>query len=312
VNRLGGECEGTQAIVRSAAIYDASLRHSGGHRVDVTSCIRSHELYVALYESPPFDLKIPAVDVPRLTINLADAAVTGGIASDRRREYAGRRYSLFFTPSGSDARWIKSTCSRHLNIYFRAGLIDDLAREQGAILCPDRPLLDLHMRRLKPWIDALELTINHPGPYAYDVCLGLAHLIVAELARTPHRRSKMLRPHALAKVCEYISAYLPEKIYVSDLAALADMSRGRFAQSFRESTGLTPHRYIVQERIEAVRRHLSERQYCLAEVAARCGFASQQHMATVMRRLTGVAPSEVGRSGCSDVRLQAAALSVPR
>jgi len=312
VNCLGGECEGTQAIVRSAAIYDASLRHSGGHRVDVTACIRSHELYVALYESPPFDLKIPAVDVPRLTINLADAAVTGCIASDRRREYAGRRYSLFFTPSGSDAHWIKSTCSRHLNIYFRAGLIDDLAREQGAILCRDRPLLDLHMRRLKPWIDALELTINHPGPYASDVCLGLAHLIVAELARTPHRRSKMLRPHALAKVREYISAYLPEKIYVSDLAALADMSRGRFAQSFRESTGLTPHRYIVQERIEAVRRHLSERQYCLAEVAARCGFASQQHMATVMRRLTGVAPSEVGRSESSDVSLQAAALSVPR
>ena len=96
---------------------------------------------------------------------------------------------------------------------------------------------------VSPVCAPLELTINHSGPYAYDVCLGPAHLIVAELARTPHRRSKTLRPHALAKVREYISAYLPEKIYVSDLAAMAGMSRGRFAQSFRQSTGLTPHRY---------------------------------------------------------------------
>jgi len=296
VNCLGGACEDTQAIVRSAAIYDTSLRHAGGHRVDVTSCIRSHELYVALYESPPFDLKIPEVDVPRLTINLADAAVTGCIASDRRREYAGRRYSLFFTPSGSDAHWIKSTCSRHLNIYFRAGLIDDLAREQGAMLCRDRPLLDLHMRRLKPWIDALELTVKQCEPYADDASIGLAHLIVAELARTPSRDDQRLKSRTLTKVLEYTAAHLPEGIQVSDLAALAGMSIGRFTSSFRASTGFTPHRYIMQERIEAVRSLLRERQYSLAEVAVRCGFSSQQHMATAIRKLTGVTPSHLRRN----------------
>jgi len=289
------ECDGTHAIARSAAIYDDSLRQSGGRCVDATSGFRSDELYVALYESPPFDLRIAAVDVPRLTINLVDAAVAGGIASDRRHEYAGRRYSMFFTPSRSDAHWIKSKCSRHLNIYFRDGLVDDLAREQGGMLCRDRPLLDVHMRRLKPWIDALELTINQSGPYAYDASTGLAHLIVAELARTPNRRDQTLSSPTLAKVREYISAYLPEGIHVSDLAVLAGMSTGRFARSFRASTGLTPHRYILQERLEAVRRHLSERRYSLAEVALQCGFSSQQHMATVMRKLAGVTPSDVRR-----------------
>ena len=290
-----GECGGTHAILRSAGIYDDSLRHAGGQRVDATPCSRSDDLYVSLYESPPFDLKIAAVDAPRLTINLVDAAVAGGIASDRSHEYAGRRYSLFFTPSRSDAHWIKSKCSRHLNIYFRDGLFDDLAREQGAMLCRDRPLLDVHMRRLKPWIDALELTINRLGPYAYDASLGLAFLIVAELAHTPNRPDQTLKPLTLAKVREYISAYLPEEIHVSDLAALTGMSSGRFALSFRESTGLTPHRYILQERIEAARRLLSERRYPLAEIAVRCGFSSQQHMATVMRKLAGVTPSDVRR-----------------
>ena len=288
-----GACDGTHAILRSAAIYDGSLQHTGGRRVDATSFFRSRELHVALYESPPFDLRIAAVDVPRLSINLVDAAVAGGIASDRSREYAGRRYSLFFTPAHSDAHWIKSKCSRHLNIYFRDGLLDELAGDKGAMLCRDRPLLDVHMRRLKPWIDALELTIKQAGPYADNASLGLAHLIVAELARTPNSRALTLRPSALARVRDYVCANLAESIHVSDLAALAGMSVGRFALSFRASTGFTPHRYILRERIEAVRRLLSERRYSLAEVAVECGFSSQQHMATVMRKLAGVTPSEV-------------------
>jgi AraC family transcriptional regulator len=289
-----GECDAMHAILRSAAIYDESLGLSGGRRVDATSGFRNNELYVALYESPPFDLKIAAVDVPRLTINLVDAPVVGAMASDRSQEYAARRYSLFFTPSRCDAHWVKSKYSRHLNIYLRDGLLDELARKSGAIRF-DRPVLDMHMRRLKPLIDALELTVKQCDPYAYDASVGLAHLIIAELARTPNRGDQRLKSRTLTKVLEYTAAHLPEGIQVSDLAALAGMSIGRFTASFRASTGLTPHRYIMQERIEAVRRLLRERQYSLAEVAVRCGFSSQQHMATAIRKLTGVTPSHLRR-----------------
>lgn len=281
------------AILRSAAIYDESLGLAGGRRVDATSCFRKSELHVALYESPPFDLKIAAVDVPRLTINLVDAPVVGAMASDRSQEYAARRYSLFFTPSRCDAHWVKSKYSRHLNIYLRDGLLDEL-RKSDAIRF-DRPVLDMHMRRLKPWIDALELTVKRCEPYAYDASVGLAHLIIAELAGTPNYGEQKLKSRTLAKVLEYTAAHLSEGIQVSDLAALAGMSIGRFTSSFRASTGLTPHRYIMQERIEAVRRLLRERQYSLAEVAVRCGFSSQQHMATAIRKLIGVTPSHLRR-----------------
>jgi AraC family transcriptional regulator len=294
-NHGAGECDATYAILRSAAIYDESLGLSGGCRVDAASRFRNNELYVALYESPPFDLKIAAVDVPRLTINLVDAPVVGAMASDRSQEYAARRYSLFFTPTRCDAHWVKAKYSRHLNIYLRDGLLDELARKSGAIRF-DRPVFDMNMRRLKPWIDALELTVKQCEPYAYDASVGLAHLIIAELARMPNRGDQRLKSRTLTKVLEYTAAHLPEGIQVSDLAALAGMSIGRFTSSFRASTGLTPHRYIMQERIEAVRCLLRERQYSLAEVALRCGFSSQQHMATAIRKLTGVTPSDLRRN----------------
>jgi len=125
--------------------------------------------------------------------------------------------------------------------------------------------------------------------------VALAHLIVAELARTPNRAVQKLKARTLSKVREYTSAHISEGIHVSDLAVLAGMSLGRFALAFRASTGLTPHRYILRERIEAVGRLLSEHQHSLAEVALRCGFSSQQHMATVMKKIAGVTPSDVRR-----------------
>jgi AraC family transcriptional regulator len=104
-----------------------------------------------------------------------------------------------------------------------------------------------------------------------------------------------LKVRALEKVREYVAARLPEGILVADLAAVAGMSIGRFTSSFRASTGLTPYRYIMQERIEAARCLLRERQHSLADVAVRCGFSSQQHMATAIRKLTGITPSHLRR-----------------
>jgi len=279
--------------LRGAALYGGALGCFGGRRVEATSMVRSQELYVALYRSPPYDLSVAPIEIPRLSINLVDAPVFGSLASGRSRSYGGRRYSLFFTPSNVDARWTKQEPSQHLNIYFHDGLLDELGDTPGASLGRDRPLLDAHVRRIKPWIDALELSIVQSGPFADDASLGLAHLIVAELARTPTRRVPALRPMALARVRDYVCANLGETIRVSDLAALTGMSVGRFALCFRASTGCTPHHFILRHRIEATIRMLRDSAVPMADVAIACGFSSQQHMTTTMRQHVGITPLRV-------------------
>jgi AraC family transcriptional regulator len=287
-----------QCTVRDAAAYDGALKRFGGRRLEARSSVRSGELLVALYESPPYDLNVAPLDIARLSVNLANVPVYGGIGSNRSRNYKGRRHSLFYTPAGSDAHWVKPHHSRHLNIYFRDGVVDELADGQAALLSPDRPLMDVHVRRINRWIDALELSIGHGCPFADDASLGLAHLIIADLASAPGRRRPTLAPAALARVRDYIAAHLAETIRVAELAALTGLSVGRFALCFRASTGCSPHRYVLGQRVETAIRLLRYRPMPMAEVAVECGFSSQQHMATMMRRLAGVAPSSV-RRGCS-------------
>jgi AraC-like DNA-binding protein len=285
--------------LRDAAAYDAALDCFGGSRVAATSSVRSAELLVALYESPPYELKVAPMDVARLSINLAAVPVFGGIGSDRSRHYKGRRCSLFYAPARSDAHWAKRQHSRHLNVYFRDGLVDELTDGQAALLRRDRPLMDEHVRRIKPWIDGLELSIGQRGAFADDASLGLAHLIVAELACTPGRSAPTLEAAALTRVRDYVAAHLDETIRVADLAALTGLSVARFALCFRASTGWPPHRFVLGQRVGTAKCLLRNTAMPMVEVAVECGFSSQQHMATVMRRLEGVAPSSVRRWGSS-------------
>jgi AraC-like DNA-binding protein len=177
-------------------------------------------------------------------------------------------------------------------------MLEELADGCPALLNRDRALLDVHVRCISPWIDALELSIGESGPFADDASFGLAHLIIAKLACVPGCRRPTLTAVALARVRDYIAEHLPETIRVADLAALTDLSVGRFALCFRASTGVSPHRFVIGRRVAAAMSLLRESPMPMAEVAAACGFSSQQHMATLLRRRLGVAPSSVRHHAC--------------
>lgn len=76
------------------------------------------------------------------------------------------------------------------------------------------------------------------------------------------------------------------------LAAETGYSERHFIRMFRATTGQTPHRFLVQLRLERATRLLQQRRASLIDVAASCGFSSHAHMTQVFRRVLGVTPSE--------------------
>lgn len=76
---------------------------------------------------------------------------------------------------------------------------------------------------------------------------------------------------------------------LADLADICGLSRFQFLRSFARTTGLTPHAYMLQRRIELARR-LIMRGLPLAEAAAECGFFDQSHMNRHFTRILGVTP----------------------
>lgn len=70
------------------------------------------------------------------------------------------------------------------------------------------------------------------------------------------------------------------------------MSPYYFCRSFKQSTGITPHRYVLQRRMELAKRLLEQSSGYLAEIARQVGFADQSQFTRVFHRIVGMTPSE--------------------
>ncbi|MEN8655016.1 helix-turn-helix domain-containing protein [Streptomyces sp. 21So2-11] len=83
---------------------------------------------------------------------------------------------------------------------------------------------------------------------------------------------------ALASVREYALRHLAEPLTVTDLAARAGMSPRSFARHFTATTGTTPQRWLITQRLAAAQKLLERTDHHVPEVARRAGFGSEVTM----------------------------------
>jgi AraC-like DNA-binding protein len=105
-----------------------------------------------------------------------------------------------------------------------------------------------------------------------------------------------LPPQVLRRVREYVDTHVHRNIDLETLASNAQLSVYHFARAFKQSTGVTPHGYLLQRRVERAQELLVRTDLPLSEIALETGFADHSHFARKFRRLTGISPSEARRS----------------
>jgi AraC family transcriptional regulator len=121
----------------------------------------------------------------------------------------------------------------------------------------------------------------------------IGRLLFGHTARRGLAARGTLGEHALLRIKEYVLAHIAEPITVQDLAALAGRSPFHFSRIFTRSVGVPPHRYIIHLRLKQAIRQIREGRLGLAAIAAETGFADQSHLSRWVRRVHGVAPSEI-------------------
>jgi len=94
----------------------------------------------------------------------------------------------------------------------------------------------------------------------------------------------------LQRVIDYIHAHLDCDLSLKELAATVQMSEHYFAQLFKQSTRISPHQYVIQQRIERAKELLWHKELSIAEVAKVVGFVDQSHFHRHFKRLVGITP----------------------
>jgi transcriptional regulator GlxA family with amidase domain len=104
------------------------------------------------------------------------------------------------------------------------------------------------------------------------------------------------RPGGLAGVLAWAQSHLHENLTIDRLAARAHMSRRTFSRRFGETTGSTPHRWLLGQRIDLARQLLESTDMGVDEVAGRSGFGTGTSLRTHFARRLGTTPGRYRRT----------------
>jgi AraC family transcriptional regulator len=98
-------------------------------------------------------------------------------------------------------------------------------------------------------------------------------------------------PSRLTKVVEFITQHIEEDLSLARLANVAGISRYYFCREFKKSMGVTPQRYVVQQRIEKAKILLQSTSLTIMEISAQLRFPTPSHFTSTFRRIVGVTPT---------------------
>ncbi|MGD1930426.1 MAG: helix-turn-helix domain-containing protein [Leptolyngbyaceae cyanobacterium] len=99
-----------------------------------------------------------------------------------------------------------------------------------------------------------------------------------------------LPTYQLNRVLDYIDAGLVGEIKLADLAGLLGMSPFHFGRMFKQSTGISPHQYVIQQRLERAQHLLKNSDRAIIDIALDCGFTSHSHLSKQFRKVIGMTP----------------------
>jgi AraC family transcriptional regulator len=101
-----------------------------------------------------------------------------------------------------------------------------------------------------------------------------------------------LSPTALRRAIERLHSDDDSDVSLAALASDAGLSRFHFCRAFKDSTGLSPHAWLRQQRLDQAMKMLRDTDASVVSVAAALGYSSQSAFALAFRKLTSETPSD--------------------
>jgi len=242
---------------------------------------------------------------PRLFI-LLDHLGHGRPSVRRSATAAGAPQDRLFSPISyipADMElWVDITdvhSMRHLDVHFDADIVGQRLMEEidpQRLKEPQLLFFDQRAIALAELI-ATEIASRAPLHDLYGDGLALSLVIdVLKMVKTPARKRGELASWQLRRATEFMREYCGRNIRLQELAELTGLSQSHFSHSFKASTGLTPHDWQMNARLELAKQLLCASKQGLTAIAVETGFSDQAHFTRVFRKHVGTTPARWKRS----------------
>jgi len=236
------------------------------------------------------------------------SVIFGGAPFERRDgRYAGQKGGVgadqfILYPGNGSRSWAARGEVRFGHLYLQLGMLGEIAEHECTRSSLDFELRDDRVfgrdRDFRTMVDSyVSRAISRQTPPttlemdARAMLLGI-HLVRHHSSRAANANQKPpgLDRETVARAIDFIDSNAAQNLSLAEIAAEMGLSPHYFCTAFMRSTGVPPHRFLLQRRIDHAKPMLAAG-VSIAQVALDCGFSSQSHFTTVFRRFAGVPPS---------------------
>ena len=263
------------------------------------------------YSPTPNEGKSPALSEHRLILPLGLPAPLIQKRDNRLHESILQKGDSIFVPAGYPSSWrcpsknLNRPKKQQLHIYLKSEFIEQTAEASEIDLDrlelinsfgqPDSQLHHIAMLLLAE--------LQSDGIMGQLYVESLTQVLVIHLLRHYSTftqpitfEDRSLTRTQSKQVIDYIHAHLDRDLTLVEIAQVLNISPTYFASLFKRAIGITPHKYVVQQRVERAKLLLSKTDLAIAKIALEVGFSNQSHLTRQFRCLTGVTPKQFRKS----------------
>ena len=262
-------------------------------------------LSARLLTDPPGVIDAPASCDPHVIVHVGPSVKIECKRGGKTHRGTAIHGDVDIVPAHTESRWTIWESDTALIVRIPRLLLTNAAQESGvdaakAQLVNRFQIRDPQVEQLA-WALKAEMDSNYESGRLYLDSLGTAlasRLLHRHSAISPSKttRSKGGLPGAkLRHVLGYIEDNLGNNLSLSEIASASGLSVSHCQRAFRQSLGVSVHRYVIGRRVERAESLLEQEKLSIAQIALEVGFSHQSHLATHMRRLRGLTPARKRR-----------------
>jgi len=233
------------------------------------------------------------------------------------------RGDLQIVPARTESLWRHQDGSTFMHVHLMANMLQESAEHNDRHNIELLDSFSTRDPRIEHISSALLLEVLEGGIsgriYAESLGAALAARLVQAYTSTSGSLPEItggLPAPLIRRITAFIEEHLSEDLGLVELAFEVGLSPSHFASLFRKTTGLSPHHYVIQRRLEQAQQLLQSTRLSIGEIASAVGFYDQSHLVRHMRRVMGVTPTYIRKNlswgGTKTVQISKYSAECPR
>ena len=257
-------------------------------------------LTLEFFEAEPAEMPERVFEQHHVLLNLREEPHrVENLRDGERLDFLFQRDEVIVTPAGLRSGWRWHARSKVIVITLEPQKLERFAQKELGVLLSSQQLRDQPQFHDPDLCRAGELIKEalEDASFGSDVLFeSLARIFLVKLIQRYGERRELpelargFTSQHYKRVLDYVAEHYARPISVDELAGEAGLSASHFSRLFKETIGLSPHRYVMDYRVERARDLLADPDLPLAAIANRCGFADQAHFSRTFKQLEGVSP----------------------